>query len=190
MLVGWAIMVMIDDYKNRGVFLDLSLMWSLFRDTKMVSALWASSIVWSIVTAVFEEYLLCSIKMREWPFVITIYMVNQSVLLIVPPAIAISRGMAMSPLLRGALMTQIFVLAMKHHSYFMTNRYLRKDNPHHHSLSSMGKLAREYFTFFYLPTLVYELEYPRRNTSRPHYIAKELFSSFLCFLVMYLISTC
>lgn len=180
-------MVMIDDYKTKGQFIDLSLLQSLTRGLGTVAVLWVASIIWSTAGAIFEEYLLCRETLRKLPIYIPLFLLNQSILMFVPPALAIAEGVRISPLLRGALMTQIFVLGMKHHSFFMTNRYLRKEIPDHNSELSLWELAKEYIVFLCIPTLVYELEYPRQSTMRLHYVAKELFASFLCFLVTYLI---
>ena len=115
-------------YREKGKYLDFDLLFALLKDFPMHILLWLCIMSFSCISAVTLEYMFEHFERMErgWGEIVMImlYVSSAASLYIIPPYIALQRDM--SPLLRGALAMQICVNAFKLHSYFMTNRYLRK----------------------------------------------------------------
>lgn len=63
-------------------------------------------------------------------------------------------------MIRAALCMQSFVLMMKQHSYFMFNYYARRKRKNERTLI---ELAFHYHEFLWMPSLIYEEDFPRKE---------------------------
>jgi hypothetical protein len=214
LLVSWCLTHMVNDYKRTGIFLDLTLAFTMLHGFTHMLFYTGCMIVFSgLCSILFEMIMLTNIDINKTEqsnhtekkarivdvIVICAYSISQTVLLTLPLTLALFSDM--SPVCRGAFCAQTFVFAMKMHSYFMTNRYMRKhfhsnDNIHvvkdryakfsKQSLrTSFIDLTADYILFMISPTLVYEPNFPRSSQISFIEFFKQIIGFITCCLVLY-----
>eukprot|EP01119_Soliformovum_irregulare_P008740 TRINITY_DN2184_c0_g1_i1.p1 TRINITY_DN2184_c0_g1~~TRINITY_DN2184_c0_g1_i1.p1 ORF type:complete len:434 (-),score=50.33 TRINITY_DN2184_c0_g1_i1:492-1793(-) len=102
--------------------------------------------------------------------------------LILSYTIAITMERKWPTIQAGFLVIELLVLMMKMHSYFVTNRELATASTPVATSSTIAPsiqypqnvTLKNYIYFLVVPTLVYELEYPRTERVRPAYVVEKV----------------
>ncbi|KAL0483376.1 hypothetical protein AKO1_014702, partial [Acrasis kona] len=214
LLVAWLLVQMVTDYKRTGSFLDLTLAEALLSGFPAMLVLSGCVIAGcAIMSIILETFMLINIDIKQTEInkkttkkdVVTdiilccSYVVAQFCVWFFSSWFA--THLNMSPLCRGATCAQTFVMSMKMHSYFITNRYMRKhfhsnDNIHvvKDRFSNIAKqsvtksvihLTLDYINFVMSPTLVYEPNFPRTERIQWFEMIKQLLGFLICCLIIY-----
>lgn len=146
----------------------------------LICFLWVLISVYTLCISVTFEYLLNRFPIFEIPIII-LFVIFQLIQLCTPNLYSIYRPHA-SALLRAALCMQSIVLMMKQHSYFMFNFYARKKRKNQRSFI---QLSFDYHEFLWMPSLIYEEDFPRKEKVDYFSIIVDLLSTLFLGLVLY-----
>ena len=212
----WSAHDMYTMYQKEGVLIDFTLLKSMLIGIEYLMAYWLAIVLFTTLVSVGIEFFLVTLsqKKRISEFVdvmfCTMYGLAQLVLFVVPTVVVFTTN-DLSALCRAALACQIVVNSFKMHSYFITNRYFREEivysgkykqnnnklifnNQYEKTrmnFQSKSKLLlgllEEYITFVRIPSLVFEIEFPRTKSINYAYVAQEYGGGLLICLCMYLI---
>jgi len=144
---------------------------------------WILLVLWSFLVYILQKFIVK--RLISDAFAIGLYICVLFSMLIGTVIVALERNW---PVVQTAFfLSEGLVLSMKIHSYFMTNRMLAKES---RILESKGEISQykdgtylrypqnvtiSNFVFFLLiPTLVYEIEYPRRKRIRFRYLFEKI----------------
>ncbi|KAL9642256.1 hypothetical protein ABK040_007256 [Willaertia magna] len=140
----------------------------------------------------------------------TVYAVAQIVLFTMSTYISFT-STRLSGLCRLALAAQTCVNSFKMHSYFVTCRYFREDMIYggkyvendfkpifnnqfektrvftKSKFKQFLELCKDYIYFIRIPSLVYEIEFPKKDKISFRYVAREYGGGLICCLVIYII---
>ncbi|EFC42070.1 predicted protein [Naegleria gruberi] len=216
LLVVWSGNVMYHNWRQSGQLIDFTLLFTMLKGVHFVIGYWFSIVAFSLIYSVLSEFILIQFaqKKRLSPFWdginCTIYALAQLTMFAVPTWIVFNTD-SMSPLCRSALGCQTVVNSFKMHSYFITNRYFREEIVYEGKYAQNGNkpifnnryekircesyshwerlywLVFDFVEYVRIPSLVYEIEFPRTDKVDYRYVAREYGGGLLICLVMYLV---
>ncbi|KAF0977113.1 hypothetical protein FDP41_003766 [Naegleria fowleri] len=217
LLVTWSGNIMYNNWRHEGYLIDFTLLRHLLQGIDYLMLIWGGVVAFHFVYSVTSEFLLIQYaqKKRLSPFMdfinCTIYVLAQLILFGVPSYLAFT-SQYLSAMCRTALACQIVVNSFKMHSYFITNRYFREEmfysgkykengfkpilgiryekirlDRNLSKLQQFYLLAFDYQEYIRIPSLVYEINFPRTSHISFIFVIREYGGGLLICLFMYFI---